>query len=409
MAFSGIVAAAGMGVRFGSSVPKQFLPLAGKTVLYHSVSAMLTVDSIKEVVVAVHPDYMEQAALALQDLMSVKPVRLIKGGASRQDSVKNALLATDPAFKWVAVHDGARPLVNPDTVEELCLMAMDVGAAILASPVRDTVKETDEAGLILRTIPRDRLFLAQTPQACRKSDLLNAYHEAEMRGVSLTDEAGLLELIGIPVAILSSDWKNLKITEPADLELAELILQSRKKMKGGNGKPDTMPSIDPCDVKQKIRIRVGMGYDAHRLVPGRKLILGGVEIPYEMGLDGHSDADVLLHALCDAILGAIGKQDIGHHFPDSDMRYKGISSLVLLKEVIKLAYDNGFHLVNADITMVAQRPKLAPYFAEMRLRIAEHCDVMPECINIKATTTEGMGFTGRGEGMACYATVLLQR
>lgn len=407
---SGIVAAAGMGVRFGSLVPKQFLPLNGKTVLYHSVHAMLSAASIQEVVVAVHADYMEQAALALQDLMSVKPVRLVEGGASRQESVKNALLATDPGLHWVAVHDGARPLVTPDAIEELCVLAKDMGAALLAAPVRDTVKETDEDGLILRTIPRDRLFLAQTPQVCKKADLLRAYEEADIKGFFLTDEAGLLELIGVPVAVMSSDWTNLKITEPADLKLAELILHAR-------GSKKTEESSKYCDSSlhrhegsfQKTNIRVGMGYDAHRLTAGRRLVLGGVEIPFDFGLDGHSDADVLTHALCDAILGAMGEGDIGCHFPDSDMRYKDISSLLLLKEVMRLACEHGFSLINADITMVAQRPKLSSFFGRMKARIAEICAVHAACINIKATTTEGMGFAGKGEGMACYATVLVAK
>ncbi|MEZ0329175.1 MAG: 2-C-methyl-D-erythritol 4-phosphate cytidylyltransferase [Dissulfuribacterales bacterium] len=419
MRVSGIVAAAGMGVRFGSVVPKQFLPLNGRPVLYHSVNAMLLADFIQEVVVAVHTDYMEQATLAMQDLMSVKPVRLVEGGASRQESVKNALLATDPALNWVAVHDGARPLVTPDVIEELCILAKDLGAALLAAPVMDTVKETDEDGLILRTIPRDRLFLAQTPQVCKKADLLRAYEEADKKGLSFTDEAGLLELIGVPVAVMSSDWTNLKITEPVDLQLAELILQARnsEKTKDTTKFPSTAQvrahlsfpahkAASPCEMP---RIRVGMGYDAHRLTAGRRLVLGGVEIPFDFGLDGHSDADVLTHALCDAILGAMGEGDIGCHFPDSDMRYKDISSLLLLKEVVKLAHARGFSVENADITLVAQAPKLAPYFQEMRGNIAEICAAPAACINIKATTTEGMGFAGKGEGMACYATVLVAK
>ncbi len=408
MGVSGIVAAAGMGVRFGSSVPKQFLLLKGKTVLYHSVHAMLSTNSIQEVVVAVPGNYMEQAALALQDLMSIKPLRLVEGGASRQESVKNALLATDTALNWVAVHDGARPLVTSETIEELCDLAKNVGAALLAAYVRDTVKEVNDDGLVLRTLSRDRLFLAKTPQVCKKTDLLRAYDEVNSKGLSLTDEAGLLELIGVPVAILNSDWTNFKITEPNDLKLAELILRARSEDMCHK------PVIDghECSIctelfPQIANMRVGIGYDAHRLTAGRRLVLGGVNIPFDLGLDGHSDADVLIHALCDAILGAMGKGDIGCHFPDSHMRYKDISSLLLLKEVMKMAYTQGFRLGNADITMVAQAPKLALYFHEMKANIAEVCAVPSESINIKATTTEGMGFAGRGEGMACYATVIL--
>lgn len=407
MGVSGIVAAAGMGVRFGSSVPKQFLPLKGKTVLYYSVNAMLSTTSIQEVVVAVPADYMEHAALALQDLMSIKPLRLVEGGASRQESVKNALLATDTALDWVAVHDGARPLVAPEAIEELCVLAKSVGAALLSVPVRDTVKEANDDGLVLRTLPRDRLFLAQTPQVCKKIHLLRGYDIADSKGLSFTDEAGLLELIDVPVAILQSDWTNLKITEPADLKLAELILRARDEDMCHKPVHGYERSISTEAFTPVTNMRVGMGYDAHRLTVGRRLVLGGVEIPFDLGLDGHSDADVLIHALCDAILGAMGKGDIGCHFPDSDMRYKDISSLILLQEVMKLAQIHGFRLGNADITMVAQAPKLSPYFDAMKANIAECCAASTKCINIKATTTEGMGFAGRGEGMACYATVIL--
>lgn len=409
MGVSGIVAAAGMGVRFGSYLPKQFLPLRGKTVLYHSVHAMISTSCIKEVVVAVPADYMEQAAFALQDLMSIKPLRLVEGGASRQESVKNALLAIDSALNWVAVHDGARPLVTPEAIEKVCALAKNVGAAMLAASVRDTVKETDDDGLVLRTLPRERLFLAQTPQVCKKTDLLRAYDESNGKGLSFTDEAGLLELIDIPIAISLSDWTNLKITEPYDLKMAELILMANNENMCDNpvtyGYKSMIQTEHPM---QLTNIRVGMGYDAHRLTAGRKLVLGGVEIPFDLGLDGHSDADVLIHALCDAILGAIAKGDIGCHFPASDMRYKDISSLLLLKEVMKMAHTQGFRLGNVDITMVAQAPKLALYFDEMRANIAKVCAVPVGCINIKATTTENMGFAGRGEGMACYATVLLR-
>jgi 2-C-methyl-D-erythritol 4-phosphate cytidylyltransferase/2-C-methyl-D-erythritol 2,4-cyclodiphosphate synthase len=408
MNVSGIVAAGGSGVRFGSPIPKQFLLLAGKSVLHHSVSAMLAADSIQEVVVAVPAAYMEQASLALKDLMSVKPIRLVEGGTSRQESVKNALLATDSAFAWVAVHDAARPLVRPEAIDEVCLLAQEVGAALLACPVQDTVKQVDENGFVLRTLPRQQLFLAQTPQVCKKADLLKAYEEAESQGISATDEAGLLELVNMPVAVLVSQWSNFKITEPPDLELAELVLRAQER-RPECPRQACQPAFQPNASSQALNIRVGMGYDAHRLVPNRRLMLGGVQIPYELGLEGHSDADVLLHALCDAILGAMAKRDIGAHFPDSNMRYKDISSLLLLKEVMELAHDQGFSLLNADITLVAQAPKLSSYFEAMQAQIAQVCGVSAEAINIKATTTEGMGFTGRGEGMACYATVLLQK
>jgi 2-C-methyl-D-erythritol 2,4-cyclodiphosphate synthase len=210
------------------------------------------------------------------------------------------------------------------------------------------------------------------------------------------------------VAVLVSQWSNFKITEPPDLELAELVLRAQER-RPERPRQAGQPAFQPNASSQALNIRVGMGYDAHRLVPNRRLMLGGVQIPYELGLEGHSDADVLLHALCDAILGAMAKRDIGAHFPDSNMRYKDISSLLLLKEVMELAHDQGFSLLNADITLVAQAPKLSSYFEAMQAQIAQVCGVSAEAINIKATTTEGMGFTGRGEGMACYATVLLQK
>jgi 2-C-methyl-D-erythritol 4-phosphate cytidylyltransferase / 2-C-methyl-D-erythritol 2,4-cyclodiphosphate synthase len=253
-----------------------------------------------------------------------------------------------------------------------------------AVPVKDTIKRGDAELLISATIERSSLWLAQTPQGARKHLLTEAF--TRLADGDVTDEASLLEQAGIPVRLVRGEESNIKITGPEDLQLTESIMT-----------PQT-----PC-------IRIGHGFDAHRFIEGRRLILGGVEIDYHLGLDGHSDADVVTHALCDALLGAMGLGDIGRHFPDTDPAFKDILSLNLLDRVIETAASRHFKLVNGDLTIVCQAPKLAPAIEQMRDTLAGHCRCAADCINIKATTTERMGFTGRGEGICCHAVVLLQK
>lgn len=335
------------------------------------------------IVVAVPENHARQTEKLFEDhrLLSGK-VKIIAGGRRRQDSVRAGLAVLDPDVDIVLVHDGARPLVSPAVIARCYAAAVRDGAAIAAIPVKDTLKKASGSGLVAATIDRATLWQAQTPQAARKELLERAYHINGEEDV--TDESSLLEKAGIPVTIVEGSEINMKITRPADLDLAENIIRP-------------MPNF-----------RIGHGYDAHRFASDRKLVLGGVTIPHSHGLAGHSDADVLTHALCDALLGALGVGDIGKHFPDTDQKYAGVYSIELLAAVVGLAAERGYALTNADITVVCQAPRLAPYLGEVQEILGRTCKVAPEAINIKATTTEGMGFTGRKEGIGCHAVVLLQ-
>lgn len=284
----------------------------------------------------------------------------------------------------VAIHDGARPLVSPDIIERTLEEAWKSGAAAAGIRVKDTVKVVGDGGMIEGTVDRTRLWQVQTPQTFRYPLILEAHREAEARGWECTDDASLIERTGGKVAMVPGSPRNLKITEPEDMALAEKIL-------GGTGH------------------RTGTGYDAHRLTEGRKLILGGVDIPYEKGLLGHSDADVLTHAVMDALLGAAGLGDIGQWFPDNDPAYEGISSLALLGRVGEAVAQAGYAIANIDGTVIAQAPRLAAHIPRMRAHIAEVLGIEESQVNVKATTTEGMGFTGRGEGIAAQAAAALYR
>ena len=379
-----IIPAAGSGVRMGSTIPKQFLQLAGKPLLAHSVTTFTQCEFVSQVVVAVSEEWRSTAENLLVELIPQhSKITVVVGGRRRQDSVRNGLDALEESIDVVLVHDGARPLVSAALIERCFKAVLEHGAAIAAVPVKDTLKKADDCREVAATIDRHMLWQAQTPQGARRDLLVSAY---EQNGdADVTDESMLLEMTGIPVYLATGEESNLKITRNEDLVLAESIMARRA---------NTM--------------RIGHGFDAHRFSDDRALILGGVEITHDRGLAGHSDADVVCHALCDAMLGAIGGGDIGRHFPDNDPTYEGISSLVLLDRVVELCGSQGMRLVNADITIVCQAPKLAPYLATMQLHLARHCLVEPEHMNIKATTTEKMGYVGREEGISCHAVVLIQ-
>jgi 2-C-methyl-D-erythritol 4-phosphate cytidylyltransferase/2-C-methyl-D-erythritol 2,4-cyclodiphosphate synthase len=386
-----IIPAAGTGRRMQQAQPKQFLTLCGAPILVRTVQIFFDHEEISEIVVAVPEDYLAEATRLLEESgLSPDRVRPVVGGKRRQDSVRRALASCSPDIELVVVHDGARPLVTPALISRCCAAARETGAAVAAVPVKDTLKKT-AAGQITATVDRSGLYQAQTPQVARKRFLEEGYRFNDAQGdKEVTDEASLLELAGLPVALVEGNETNIKITRPEDLGLAEIIMRQ-----GTQARPTPF--------------RVGHGYDAHRLTSGRKLVLGGIQIDHHLGLAGHSDADVLTHALCDALLGALGAGDIGRHFPDSDERYKGIYSIELLKHVVKRCQDQGYRLGNADLTIVCQAPKLAPYLDEMKNLLAKICGLEHTSVNIKATTTEKMGFAGREEGIACHAVVLLYR
>ncbi len=386
MSVAVIIPAAGFGTRMNVDQPKQYLLLAGLPVLVRAVRPFYEEPQVSGIVVVAPAERLaETRALLAEHGLAADQVVVVAGGKRRQDSVKAGLEALDERVEMVLVHDGARPLVSAELIRRCLQAAVSDGAAIAAVPVKDTLKRGDSRGKVEATVDRRFLWQAQTPQVVRRKLLERAYRENGDE--ETTDESSLLEKAGIPVTLVLGDEENLKITRPEDLVVAEKLLADR-------GEP---------------RIRIGHGYDAHRFADNRPLILGGVHIPHHQGLAGHSDADVLTHALCDAILGALGCGDIGRHFPDSDARYAGISSIILLERVMDLAAEQGFSVLNADITVVCQAPKLASFVPHMRAIVAAACRVDPARINLKATTTEGMGFTGRKEGIGCHAVVLLQQ
>jgi 2-C-methyl-D-erythritol 4-phosphate cytidylyltransferase/2-C-methyl-D-erythritol 2,4-cyclodiphosphate synthase len=377
----------------GSGTPKQFTCLGGIPLLVHTIRAFEHVAAITVIIVAAPADYLQHTRQLIEQY-GLRKVKVVTGGKLRQDSVKAGLAHVPPECDFVAVHDGARPLISPELIRACLKAAQKNGAAMAAIPVKDTIKEVTADQFIVRTIDRKILWQAQTPQVVRTDTLRKAFAAAAERSFIGTDEASFLELINVQMSVVEGSEQNIKITRPDDLLIAEAILMKKKQ----HSKPLPAQSF-----------RIGHGYDAHRLVADRPLILGGIEIPHPTGLLGHSDADVLTHALCDAILGALGAGDIGRHFPDTDPSYKNISSLKLLAQVVEAANKQGYTLGNADITVVAQAPKLAPHFPAMREKLAAVCRADQSAINLKGTTTEKMGFTGRKEGIAAHAVVLLQR
>ncbi|MCL5961565.1 MAG: 2-C-methyl-D-erythritol 4-phosphate cytidylyltransferase [Chloroflexi bacterium] len=382
-----IIAAAGKSTRMGGA-DKQFLSLAGQPLLAHTVKVFDDSPLVSEIALVVNPDNVER----VQELVSRCGWRKVSsvqpGGDRRQDSIWQGLMALSQP-SWVAIHDGARPFITGEIIRRVLMEAQQYGAAIAAVPVKDTVKVVGPDLVIRQTPDRATLWAAQTPQVFRYELIMGAYRNAREKGLPATDDAQLVEQIGHPVKVSLGSYDNIKITTPEDVTLAELILS-----RGGNYQPAT---------------RVGIGYDVHPLVTGRKLILGGVQIPYPRGLDGYSDADVLLHSVMDALLGAAALGDLGKHFPPGDSAYKGISSLKLLNAVGEKLREQGWRVGNVDATIVAESPKLAPFIPRMVENTAEAVGAPADRISIKATTTEGLGFAGRGEGIAAYATALLQR
>lgn len=379
-----IIAAAGLGTRMDCNMPKQFLNLGGQSILTHTVNAFEKNEFIDEIVIVTNENYIDYCHKELIEQCHFYKIKnIIPGGAERQDSIYNALKSINETVDYVLVHDGARPFVTQEIIGDVIVTMIEKGAAVAAVPVKDTIKEAEE-GVFSITLQRSRLFSVQTPQGFSKELLLSAYEEAYKRNFYGTDDAVLVEKLGQKVYLVKGNYNNIKITTKEDLIMGEAILYSNQKLP-----------------------RVGTGFDVHELVENRELVLGGVTIPYEKGLLGHSDADVLVHAIMDAILGAAALGDIGKHFPDTDAAYQGISSLALLEKVGRLISEKGFIISNIDATVIAERPKIAPYIPEMRANIAKALAINLEQINIKGTTTEKLGFCGRQEGIAAQGSVLI--
>jgi 2-C-methyl-D-erythritol 4-phosphate cytidylyltransferase/2-C-methyl-D-erythritol 2,4-cyclodiphosphate synthase len=386
---SAIIVAGGQGRRMGGELPKQYLPLRGKPLLGHTLRCFESSPLVNSIVLVVRQEdmaYCRQRVLDEGDFRKISA--LVPGGAERCDSVWVALQATSPEDEIVLVHDGVRPFATAALLERVIAAAIEHRAAIAALPVVETIKVV-ERGRVVQTPARQQLWRAQTPQAFARELLLEA-HAQRPAGLTITDDAVLVERLGHAVHVVEGDPRNAKITTPEDLAWAEHLLEQEEGIMGAKS------------------LRVGQGYDVHRLVEGRKLILGGVEIPFGRGLEGHSDADVLIHAIIDALLGAIGGGDIGRLFPDTDARYKDVSSLVLLERVVQLLREKGARVVNVDAVVLAQRPRLAPHVEEMKRRLASVLGLETERLSLKATTTERLGFVGREEGLAAQAVALVE-
>lgn len=381
-----IIAAGGRGQRMGAHVPKQLLEIAGRPMLQMSVEAFASHARVDALVVVLPPEMIDAPPAYLTE--AAKPTTLVSGGERRQDSVANGLAAVDEQTDIVLVHDAARPFVDRAVIDRVIDAAAESGAAICAIAARDTVKVAEDQAYVDRTLPRETVFLAQTPQGFRRSVLADAVRLGQA-GVAGTDEAFLAEQAGHRVRLVEGSAANMKITDRDDLRLAET--------RAGNPQPSSTP------------YSVGMGYDLHRLVEGRPLVIGGVNIPFERGLLGHSDADVLCHAITDAILGAAGAGDIGRHFPDTDEKWRGASSLELLRRAVCIIRDTGFAVSNVDAVVLAERPKLTPHLASIVERLAEVLAVAPAAVSVKGKSGEGIGEIGRGEAIACQAVALLRR
>jgi 2-C-methyl-D-erythritol 4-phosphate cytidylyltransferase / 2-C-methyl-D-erythritol 2,4-cyclodiphosphate synthase len=370
-----LIVAAGRGYRLGGALPKQYLPLAGRPVLRYSLETFARHPAIDAVRVVIHRDDLELYERAAHGLELLSPV---EGGATRQDSVRlglESLGEVKPAR--VLIHDAARPFADAGLIQRMVDALAATPGAIPALPVADTIKRGVE-GLIVETVDRHALWRAQTPQAFRYSEILAAHRSAA--GQELTDDAAVAEAAGLAVGLVQGAEENFKVTTEADLSRAERLLA---------------PAAD---------IRCGNGYDVHRFGPGSQVMLCGIAVPHDQGLEGHSDADVGLHALTDAILGAIGVGDIGQHFPPSDPRWRGADSSHFLAHAASLLAERGGRLLSLDVTLICERPKVGPHRAAMVARIAEILGLEPSRVSVKATTTEGLGFTGRREGIAAQAT-----
>ncbi len=374
-----IIAAAGQGKRLGAPVPKQYLKIGGEYVIAKTIKAFEDIDEVDYIFVVTNDEYRKVCADIVEAKGFGKVEGIIAGGSRRQDSVFNALQeinARKPGVSMVLIHDGARPFIGKDVILNVLEETERNGAAVACVAMKNSVRRMEQGGSTSVSVDRADYYSVQTPQGFRKSMLIEAYDKAYDESFVGTDDASIVEWAGYDISIVDGDYGNIKITTREDLPMEN---------------------------------RVGTGFDVHPFAEERKLILGGVDIPYDRGLLGHSDADVLVHAVMDALLGAAALGDIGKHFPDSEEEYKDADSLVLLAKVRKMLEENFYNIGNIDVTLIAEKPKISPYIDEMRSNIATALEIDRSRVNIKGTTTEKLGFTGREEGIACEAVCSIYR
>jgi len=390
-----VIVAAGRGSRMGLDRNKVLYSLCGEPIVVRTVRAFAESGLFDGGVVVVTgaDDIAEMKQMFARASLNVRAV--VTGGADRQESVYCGIVACDENADIIAIHDGARPLVTRAVIERTIESAKQYGSGVAAVMLKDTIKRVDESGCVIDTPRRDMLRAVQTPQTF-DARLIRMAHErfrhGNADGLRATDDAMLAEWMGHTVRLTDGDVENIKLTTPEDMLLAAEVLVRRGEVK-----------------KEEKTMRIGHGYDVHRLVEGRKLILCGVEIPHTVGLLGHSDADVAYHALTDALLGAAAMGDIGRHFPDTDPQYKGADSGKLLDHVMELIWAKGYVVGNVDVTIIAQKPKLKDYIETMRENIAAHLKVDLDCVNVKATTTEKLGFEGEMLGISTHAVACIEK
>jgi 2-C-methyl-D-erythritol 4-phosphate cytidylyltransferase / 2-C-methyl-D-erythritol 2,4-cyclodiphosphate synthase len=449
MHVTAIIAAGGQGRRFGDAQPKQLLPVGGRPILERTVAAFLAHPAIDALIVALPQGLVDDPPAYLRQ--TSKPLRIVAGGDRRQVSVANAFGAAGATSDIIVIHDAARPFVSADLIARTIEAAAESGAALAAVASRDTVKlafrgargagpaETDagpanagpyvretlvrdEVGrekvrMVAETLPRETIFLAQTPQAFRRGVLAAALDAAALDPLDATDEATLVERAGLPVRLVEGEASNIKITTLEDLPIAEAIADALRNADRGLRGPDASPRESQTGIReaqaavrkpQSAVFRVGTGYDLHRLVAGRPLVLGGVTVPSERGALGHSDADVVCHSATDAILGAACLGDIGRHFPDTDARWKDASSLDLLQEAATMTKAQGFEIVNVDVTVILETPRIRTHVDAMRAAVAQAVGLGVGSVGIKGKTNEGMDAIGRGEAIAAHAVALVR-
>lgn len=384
-----IIAAGGTGTRMNSATPKQFLEIAGKPILLRTVESVAALEQVAQIVIALPEEYIPRSRAILENQPFGIEVKCVNGGENRQESVRRGVTHSIPEADLIMVHDAVRPACDRETMLRVLDAAWKKGAAVPGLPATETIQRVSRSGRVRATPPREELYAIQTPQAFHAGILRSALEQAHASGFVGTDESSVVRWAGHSVVVVPGSPNNIKVTRPMDLQMAEWLVSP--KTAGASG------------------VRIGQGIDYHRLVEGRKLILGGVEIPFQMGLEGHSDADALSHAVCDALLGAAGLGDIGMHYPDSDPLNRDRSSLEFLREVQAKVEAAGWRVRNVDATLLVQRPRLAPHMADMKQNIAASLGLEIARVNIKATTTEGMNAEGRGEGISAQAVALLEK
>jgi len=385
-----VIAAAGKGKRFVGSIKKQFYPIKGKQLIAWTLDVFDRNARVDEIVVILEKgdeEYFSKEILGRYQFS--KNIRLVEGGQERQDSVYNGIMSVSEDTDIILIHDGARAFISSEIIGMVIDGAIEEGAAIAAVKQNDTTV-FENGGFIKDFIDREFIYRVQTPQGFRKDLIIKAFQKAYKDGFYGTDESSLVVRMGEKVKIVEGSYNNIKVTSQDDLYMAERILENI--------------------AKQRERImRIGAGYDAHRLKEGCKLILGGVDIEFEKGLEGYSDADVLAHAIVDALLGAANLGDIGKWFPDSDEKYKDISSMVLLKKVSSILSEQKYQVENIDSVLVLEKPKIVSFTDRMKDNISKALGIEKDKVSVKATTTEGMGFEGKGEGICAYAVALLKK